>query len=107
MLRLTISRCCLRFDRITNNSYIIISLINIYLQQIFLFFENKSKVMYSKYSYIWYRSKNLFLIIKWTLIWLLNKHLIAGENNNLFTQQVFVDKTISPVKLIQILLRLG
>ena len=26
-----------------NNSYTIISLINIYLQQIFLFFENKSK----------------------------------------------------------------
>ena len=46
MLRLTISRRCLRFDRITNNSYIIISLINIYLQQIFLFFENKSKKEY-------------------------------------------------------------
>ena len=46
------SRHCFRFDRIMNNSYTIISLINIYLQQIFLFFENKSKVMYSKYSYI-------------------------------------------------------
>lgn len=43
MLRLTISRRCFRFDRIMNNSYTIISLINIYLQQIFLFFENKSK----------------------------------------------------------------
>ena len=61
MLRLTISRRCLRFDRITNNSYIIVSLINIYFQQIFLFFENKSKGMYSKYSYIWYRSKILIL----------------------------------------------
>ena len=40
-------------------------------------------------------------------MWLLNKHLIARENNNLFTQQVFVDKTIGPVKPIQILLRLG
>jgi len=47
MLRLTISRHCFRFDRIMNNSYtIIISLINIYLQQIFLFFENKSKKEY-------------------------------------------------------------
>ena len=46
MLRLTISRHCFRFDRIINNSYTIISLINIYLQQIFLFFENKSKKEY-------------------------------------------------------------
>ncbi len=46
MLRLTISRHCFRFDRIMNNSYTIISLINIYLQQIFLFFENKSKKEY-------------------------------------------------------------
>ena len=43
MLQLTISRRCLRFDRITNNSQTIINLIKIYLQQIFLFFENKSK----------------------------------------------------------------
>ena len=40
------SRHCFRFDRIMNNSYTIISLINIYLQQIFLFFENKSKKEY-------------------------------------------------------------
>ena len=91
-----------------NNSYTIISLINIYLQQIFLFFENKSKKEYVQNILTFdIDQKPSFLIIKWTLMWSLNKHLIAVENNNLFTQQVFVDKTISPVKLIQILLHLG